>query len=103
MPDDLFSQTPQDLIAPPAPHDDAAAFNFTPAGSAVSDAGGASDASPATIAALANDLAYTVTVGQARELFAHHGRKIPAERTLQNSSSARSRPKKFVPVMVRSG
>jgi hypothetical protein len=33
---------------------------------------------------LANDLAYTLTVGQARELFAQQGRKVPAERTLQN-------------------
>jgi hypothetical protein len=47
-------------------------------------AGGVSDASDAPVAALANDLQYTLTVGQARELFAAHNRKVPAERTVQN-------------------
>lgn len=45
---------------------------------------GPGDASDAPVAALANDLQYTLTVGQARELFAAHNRKVPAERTVQN-------------------
>jgi hypothetical protein len=65
-------------LAPRAAHEPAAPLNDAPATSASSDAGAA------PIAALANDLQYTLTVGQARELFAIHGRKIPAERTLQN-------------------
>ena len=36
------------------------------------------------IAALANQLKCTLTVEQARQLFAHHGRKVPAVQTLQN-------------------
>ncbi|MEQ1519500.1 MAG: hypothetical protein ABL931_23745, partial [Usitatibacteraceae bacterium] len=48
---------------------------------ATGDAGGASSA---PLAALHNELAYTLTVGQARSIFAEHKRKVPAERTLQN-------------------
>jgi len=83
MPDD-FSNASQHVDAPPAAHDDAAPLNVAPATSALSDAGDASDAPPAILAALADDLTYTVTVGQARELFARRERKVPAERTLQN-------------------
>jgi hypothetical protein len=70
--------------APLASHDDAAPLNDAVETAADSGAGDASVASPAPVAALANDLTYTMTVGQARELFAHRGRKVPAERTLQN-------------------
>ena len=67
--------------ATPATHDIASPRNDAPATSAVSDAG---DAAAEPIAALANDLTHTLTVGQARELFAAQGRKVPAERTLQH-------------------
>ena len=36
------------------------------------------------MAALVDELAFTLTVGQARDLFAARNRKVPAERTLQN-------------------
>ncbi len=64
-----------------ATHDDAVPSNNAPASAAVSDA---SDASVLRLAAVASELSYTLTVGQARELFAQQGRKIPAERTLQH-------------------
>jgi hypothetical protein len=67
--------------APLAPHEPAAPLNTAPASSAVSDA---SAAPPKPIAALANDLKYTLTIGQARELFALNRRKVPSERTLQD-------------------
>ncbi len=70
-------------LAAQAPHEPATP-TAAPAGPAVGDASVASDAAAAPVAALANDLAYTLTVGQARELFARHGRKVPAERTVQN-------------------
>ncbi len=75
------SMTDQPQEAPLAPHDLAVALNTTPATPARS---AASDASAEPLAALADGLRYTLTVGQARELFATRGRKIPAERTLQN-------------------
>ena len=84
MPDDADVPYNANLIigsASLATHDDATPSNHAPATSTVSDAG---DASAAPVAALANDLAYTLTVGQARELFIQNGRKVPAERTLQN-------------------
>ena len=71
MPDDTGVPANTNLVvasALPAPHDDAIVSSHA----AASDAG---DASAAPVAALANDLAYTLTVGQARELFAQHGRK----------------------------
>ena len=67
--------------APPASHAPQDAEVPSDATTANSDA---SDALDTSVAALANDLQYTFTVGQARELFAEHGRKVPAERTLQN-------------------
>ena len=74
----------KDGAATPAPHethDHAAPHSAAPATSASSDA---SVASTSTVAALANNLEYTLTVGEARSLFATHDRKVPAERTLQN-------------------
>jgi hypothetical protein len=67
--------------ATPAPQDDAAPRSIATATTAFSDAG---DASATPVAALVNDLAFTLTVGQARALFANRGRKVPAERTLQS-------------------
>jgi hypothetical protein len=67
--------------APQATHDVAVPSVDAPATSAFSDAG---DAHAAAVAALANNLTYTLTVGQARATFAERARKIPAERTLQN-------------------
>lgn len=67
--------------APPAAHDLVAINNGATAATTASDAG---DAMAAPIAALANELAFTLTVGQARALFTDHGRKVPAERTLQH-------------------
>lgn len=78
MTDDLISETP---LASPATQADATSSTDAGATAASSDA---SDAPAVALAALANDLAYTLTIGQARELFAQHGRKVPAERTLQN-------------------
>ena len=75
----MEGQVPQ--MAPPATHDVAAALNPATATPASSDA---SDASASPVAALANELEYTLTVDQARQLFSHHHRKVPAERTLQN-------------------
>ena len=49
-----------------------------------SDAGVADATLAAPVAALVDHLAYTLTVGQARDLFATRNRKVPAERTLQN-------------------
>lgn len=49
-----------------------------------SDAGAADAALATPVAALVDHLAYTLTVGQARDLFAARNRKVPAERTLQN-------------------
>ncbi len=69
------------IAATPASHDIVAPSDEAAAPSAVSDAG---DATATSVAALANDLAYTLTVGQARALFAERGRKVPADRTLQN-------------------
>ncbi len=63
---------------PHATHDLAAPRNDATATTAISDAG------DAPVAAVANDLTYTLTVGQARAMFASEGRKVPAERTLQN-------------------
>lgn len=42
-----------------------------------------SDAGGATVAALADDLAYTLTVGQALEMYAAARRKVPSLRTMQ--------------------
>lgn len=67
--------------APLAAHELAAPRNDATATIADGDAGGAS---AAPVAALANALTYTLTVGQARALFASVGRKVPAERTLQH-------------------
>ena len=67
--------------APHAAHDSAVPQIAATAGAAASVAG---DASAEPVAALANDLAYTLTVGQARAQFADKGRKVPAERTVQN-------------------
>lgn len=55
----------------------------SPDTTASSAAGDADAAQAPHVAALANDLTYTLTVGQARELFAAHSRKVPAERTIQ--------------------
>lgn len=67
--------------AAPAPQAVTLPLNDAPASTAESAAG---DAAAAPVAALANDLAYTLTVGQARSLFAAAARKVPADRTLQN-------------------
>jgi hypothetical protein len=72
---DLATPAAQEVAAPPI---------VAAASSAVGDASGASDADATPVAALANDLAHTLTIGQARELFARLGRKVPAERTVQN-------------------
>jgi hypothetical protein len=83
--DDIYSDTPHPELAAQTPalaplaSDNASGPQVFEAAS--SDA---SVASPPTVAALANELAYTLTVGQARELFAKHGRKVPAERTIQH-------------------
>ena len=71
----------QDRPAPPAAQDDAARLNIASATTATS---GADGASAVAVTALANDLTYTLTVGEARALFAERGRKVPAERTLQD-------------------
>lgn len=73
--------TLQDRPAPPAAQDDAAALNIASATAATS---GTDSASAVAVTALANDLTYTLTVGEARALFAERGRKVPAERTLQD-------------------
>lgn len=49
-----------------------------------SDAGAADATIAPPVAALVDHLAYTLTVGQARDQFAVRNRKVPAERTLQN-------------------
>jgi len=67
--------------ATPASQDPAAPLNSAPATTVSSDA---SDASASPVAALANDLKYTLTVEQGRSIFAANQRKVPAVRTLQN-------------------
>ena len=70
----------QSDVAPQAAHNVATPPNHASATPATSDAGDAS----APHAALADGLTFTLTVGQAREIFAARHCKVPAERTLQH-------------------
>ena len=63
-----------------APQHDTTGLNNTAATTAESAASGAASAAHT---ALVDDIAFTLTVGEARALFAERGRKVPAERTLQ--------------------
>ena len=64
-----------------ATHQHAVANNDATADKRPSDAG---VAYPAVVATLDNELCFTLTVGQARAIFAERNRKVPADRTLQN-------------------
>lgn len=64
-------------VAMPAP------LNFRTSPSDASDIAASGDASVAGITAVADDLAYTLTVGQALEFFVVARRKPPSQRSIQ--------------------
>ncbi len=64
-------------MAPPATPPFAAPLDTLPATAVIGDAGGA------TVTALSDDLKYTLTVGQALEIFTALGRKAPSARSVQ--------------------
>ena len=67
----------QTNMAPPPAPETPTAQNHT------ADTSASSDAGDATMTAIADDLQYTLTVGQALERFAAARRKVPSERSVQ--------------------
>lgn len=80
--------TPAAHGAPQATHTAADPLNEAPAAFPIGDASDAqptaSDAAAEPVAVAVDDRRYNLTVPQAQELFAKHGRRVPATRTIQN-------------------